>query len=105
MEEYKPAIAAAAKHIYGEECKYINFDQMEECITRLYGDECDSGVMEMKRSKMEEIVTIVLGKEGMEGLTLVRGLKVLLNEEEPGAEYPIKWIYDIENGTSSIENK
>tara|TARA_Y100000817_G_scaffold171279_1_gene133812 strand:- start:1460 stop:1777 length:318 start_codon:yes stop_codon:yes gene_type:complete len=105
MEEYKPAIAAAAKHIYGEECKYINFDQMEECITRLYGDECDSGVMEMKRSKMEEIVTIVLGKEGMELLILVRGLKAMLNEAEPGAEYPIKWIYDIENGTSSIENK
>ena len=105
MEEYKPAIAAAAKHIYGGECKYINFDQMEECITRLYGDECDSGGIVMKRSKMEPILTIVLGKEGMGILTFVRGLKVMLNEEEPGAEYPIKWIYDIENGTSSIENK
>lgn len=105
MEEYKPAIAAAAKHIYGEECKYINFDQMGECITRLYGDECDSGGIVMKRSKMEPILTIVLGKEGMRTLTFVRGLKVLLNEEEPGAEYPIKWIYDIENGNSSIENK
>jgi hypothetical protein len=105
MEEYKPAIAAAAKHIYGEECKYINFDQMEECITRLYGYECDSGGMVVERSKIEPILTIVLGKEGMELLTFVRGLEVLLNEEEPGAEYPIKWIYDIENGTSSIENK
>ena len=105
MEEYKPAIAAAAKHIYGEGCKYINFDQIEECITRLYGNECDSGGMVMERSKMEPILTIVLGKEGVDLLTFVRGLKVLLNEKEPGAEYPIKWIYDIENGTSSIENK
>jgi hypothetical protein len=32
-------------------------------------------------------------------------LKVMLNEESPGAEYPIKWIYDIETGNSSIENK
>ena len=81
MEEYKPAIAAAAKHIYGENCKYINFDQMEECITRLYGNECDNGGAAMERSKMEPILTIVLGKEGMELLKLVRGLKVLLNEE------------------------
>lgn len=105
MEEYKPAIAAAAKYIYGEECKYINFDQMEECITRLYGNESDNGGSAMERSKMEPILTIVLGKDGMELLTLVRGLKVLLNEEEPGANFPIKFIYDIENGTSFIKEK
>ena len=105
MDEYKPAIAAAAKHIYGENCKYINFDQMEDCITRLYGVECNSGGMVMERSKIEPILNIVLGKEGMELLKFVRGLEVILNEEEPGEEYPIKWIYDIENGNSSIENK
>lgn len=76
---------------------------MEECIVRLYGDECDSGGMMMERSKMEPILTIVLGKEGMGLLTLVRGLKVLLNEEESGAKYPIKWIYDIEKDTSFIQ--
>ena len=105
MEEYKPAIAAAAKHIYGEECKHINFDQMEECITRLYGNERGNGGSEMERSKMEPILTIVLGKDGMELLTLVRGLKEMLNEEEPGAEFKLKWIYDIENGTSFIKEK
>lgn len=99
MSEYKPAITAAAKHVYGENTSEISFTKLKSLITRLYGEECDGG----KSSVMNEgdIATIIVSLVGKDS----KDAGYFVTSPEVKADGRLSWTYNINTGQATIYAK
>jgi hypothetical protein len=99
MSEYKLAITAAAKYVYGENTSEISFTQLKSLITRLYGEECDGGKSSvMNGGDIERIIVSLVGKDSKEAGYFVDSPEV----KEDGR---LSWKYDINTGQATIYAK
>ena len=99
MSEYKLAITAAAKHVYGENTSEISFTQLKSLITRLYGEACDGGkATVMNEGDIERIIVSLVGKDSKDAGYFV-------SSPEVKADGRLSWKYDINTGQAFLYAK
>ena len=96
LSDAKPALAAAALHLYGESTRHITYSQMTNILVRLYGDGPDSGPLTMDGSKMDSILISILGEDGRDAAMI---------STLPEARGKISWYYDIQSGDGFLQAK
>ena len=96
MSEYKLAITAAAKHVYGENTSEISFTKLKSLITRLYGEPCDGGkATVMNEGDIERIIVSLVGKDSKDAGYFV-------NLPEVKADGRLSWKYNINTGQAFL---
>lgn len=99
MSEYNLAIAAAAKHVYGENTLEISFTKLKSLITRLYGEECDGGKSSvMNEEDIASIIVSLVGKDSKE-------VGYFINSPEVKEDGRLSWKYNINTGQATIYAK
>ena len=97
VSEYIRIISDVAKHIYGEQCKEINYGQLTDIITRLYGDESEGGGMEIQGEVMYGILESILSNENV---TIAHSIYYSHQLSEK-----FIWVYKIDIGDGFISVK
>lgn len=99
MSEYKLAITAAAKHVYGENTSEISFTQLKSLITRLYGEEYDRGKATiMNEENIETIIVSLVGEDSKDA-------GYFINSPEVKADGRLSWKYNINTGEAFLYAK